>query len=325
MPKKIIINNTGGTEVLQFVDFDLPKNIDDGCVRLKNLSIGVNYIDTYHRSGVYPLDLPSGLGLEGVAEVIDLGPNVLGFSVGERVGYAFTPLGAYSDFRDFPAKRLFKIPEFISNNDAASVLLKGATVEYLFNRTYKIKKDDVVLFHAAAGGVGLLACQWARSIGCKIIGTVGSDKKAEIALKNGCSHVINYKNQNVVKEIMEITEDRGVSVVYDGVGRDTFEDSLSCLSRRGLFVSFGQSSGMIDSVNLHKSFNPKSLFFTRPTLLHYTDNKVEMDNSYNLLFNKIKKKEIKINLDGVYHLGDVSDVHKKLESRKTSGSIVLVP
>ena len=325
MPKKIVINKTGNTDVLEFVEYELPKKINDGCVRLKNLSIGVNYIDTYHRNGIYPIDLPSGLGLEAVAEIIELGPNVAGFSVGDRVGYAFTPLGAYSDFRDFPAARIFKIPSFITNNEAASVLLKGSTVEYLFTRTYKIKKNDTILFHAAAGGVGLIACQWAKSVGCNIIGTVGSDLKAETAKKNGCTHVINYKTQNVVEEVMKVTDNKGVPVVYDGVGKDTFNDSLACLSRRGMFVSFGQSSGMINDVSLHKSFNPKSLFFTRPTLLHYTDTRTEMNDSYALLFNKIKNNEIKINLDGVFSLADASEAHKKLESRKTKGSTVLVP
>ena len=234
-------------------------------------------------------------------------------------------MGAYCEIRDFPADKLIKIPNNISDEDAASIFLQGLTVEYLFTRLYEIKKDQYVLFHAAAGGVGLIACQWAKSVGCVLIGTVGSNEKAALAKKNGCAYTINYKTENVVKRVNEITGSKGVPVVYDGVGRDTFQTSLDCLSLRGLFVSFGQSSGMVPDVNLHKTFNPKSLYYTRPTLMHYNATRKELLCSSGALFGLMKNGKIRANLSKIYRLKDASSAHAALESRRTTGSVVLRP
>ena len=324
MAKKIIFSKVGGPEVLEYINYELPKEIDPNNVRIKQTSIALNYIDTYHRSGIYPLqtNFPICPGIEAAGEIIKKGNNVEEFNIGDRVCYASPPIGAYCELRDFPANKIVKIPDFINNDDAASIFLKGMTVEYLFERLYKIKKNEFILFHAAAGGVGLLACQWARSIGSKIIGTVSNEEKAEIAKENGCNYVINYKQENVVKKIKEITSGKGVPVVYDGVGKDTFDISLECLSLRGLLVSFGQSSGMIPEVDLHKTFNPKSLYYTRPTLMHYNSTREELIDSSNILFNKIKKGEIKQKLYKIYKLEEAKKAHIELQGRKTKGSIV---
>ena len=272
MPNKIVISKLGGPEVLKYQSYELPSSIKYNEVRIKHTAIGLNYIDTYHRSGIYPLPStpPVCPGLEAAGVVIDIGDNVKTIKIGDRVSYASPPMGAYCDIRDFPEDKLIKIPNFLKNDEVASILLQGMTVEYLFERLYKIKKNDFILFHAAAGGVGLVACQWAKSIGCKMIGTVSTSEKAELAKKNGCEYTINYKEENVSEKVMEITEKQGVKVAYDGVGKDTFQESVNSLSLRGLLVSFGQSSGMVDKTDMHQTFNPKSLFYTRPNLMNYT-------------------------------------------------------
>ncbi len=327
MPNRIVISKFGGPEVLKYEKYLLPEQIDPNNIRIEQTSIGLNYIDTYHRTGLYPLPdkLPQCLGLEGAGRVVEIGNNVNHIKIGDRVAYAAPPLGAYCEIRDFPANKIIKIPDFISNDEVASILLQGMTVEYLFERLYKIKKNEIILFHAAAGGVGLIACQWAKAIGCKMIGTVSTKEKETLAKENGCDYVINYKEQNLVEKVMEITENKGVPVVYDGIGKDTFNKSLDCLQTRGLMVSFGQSSGMVDQVDLHKTFNPKSLYYTRPTLMHYTRNKEELEISSNSLFEKIKSKEIKPNIFKTYNLKDANKAHEELESRKTLGSIILNP
>ena len=327
MPNRIVISKFGGPEVLKYEKYLLPEQIDPNNIRIEQTSIGLNYIDTYHRTGLYPLpnSLPQCLGLEGAGKVVAIGNNVNHIKIGDRVAYAAPPLGAYCEIRDFPANKIIKIPDFISNDEVASILLQGMTVEYLFERLYRIKKNEIILFHAAAGGVGLIACQWAKAIGCKMIGTVSTKEKETLAKENGCDYVINYKEQNLVEKVMEITENKGVPVVYDGIGKDTFNKSLDCLQTRGLMVSFGQSSGMVDQVDLHKTFNPKSLYYTRPTLMHYTRNKEELEISSNSLFEKIKSKEIKPNIFKTYNLKDVNTAHEALESRKTLGSIILKP
>ena len=323
MPKKIIISRLGGPEVLDYIDYSLPEKIEDSYVRIKQLSIGLNFIDTYHRSGLYPLpSMPICPGLEASGEIIDIGSSVKNFSIGDKVCYASPPLGAYCEIRDFPEENLIKIPKDISTDQAASILLQGMTVEYLFERLYKIKKDEIFLLHAAAGGIGLIACQWAKSIGAKMIGTVSNSEKGELAKKNGCEHIINYKEQDVTKEVNNITNNQGVNVVYDGVGKDTFDISLECLKIRGLMVSFGQSSGMVESKNLHQTFNPKSLYYTRPTLMHYNKTREELENSSNKLFLKIKNGEIKTNISEKFNLKDASQAHEKLEKRETTGSII---
>ena len=328
MPKRVVITKFGGPEVLKYENYDLPNDLSDTKVRIKQTSIGLNYIDTYHRTGVYPLnlDFPFCLGLEAAGDVIEIGNEVNNLKVGDRVAYAFSPpLGAYCQVRDFEADRVVKLPEYISNDEAASILLQGMTVEYLFERLYKIKKDEIFLFHAAAGGVGLIACQWAKSVGAKMIGTVSNKEKSDLAKKMGCEFTINYKNENVYEEVLKINHNSGVNVVYDAVGKDTFEISLKCLNFRGLMVSFGQSSGMINDVNLHSTFNPKSLYFTRPTLMHYTRNRKELELSSNKLFDKIKKKEIKPNIFKKIKLEDAADAHKLIQSRQSLGSIILKP
>jgi len=327
MPKKIVISEIGGPEVLEYVNYEVHSNLLPDNVRIKQLSIGVNYIDTYHRSGIYPLPskLPTCPGLESAGEIISLGSNVKNFNIGDRVCYASVPLGAYCDIRDFPASKTVKLPDEISTDTAASIFLKGMTVEYLFERLYKLKKNEFFLFHAAAGGVGLIASQWAKSIGSKMIGTVSTSEKAELAKKNGCYYTINYKQENVFEKVKEITNGKLVSVVYDGVGKNTFNISLECLSLRGLLVSFGQSSGMVPSVDLHKTFNPKSLYYTRPTLMHYNSTREELELSSQKLFLKIKNNEIKANIHEIFKLQDASKAHSLIQSRNSSGSIILRP
>ena len=328
MPKRIVISKLGGPEVLNYEDYSLPNNLPSTMVRIHQTSIGLNYIDTYHRSGIYPLPLefPFCPGLEAAGNIIEIGSHVKGFKVGDRVAYSFSPpLGAYCEIRDFESDKVIKLPEYISNDEAASILLQGMTVEYLFERLYKLKKNQKFLFHAAAGGVGLLACQWAKSIGARMIGTVSTTEKSKLAKKNGCEFTINYKEENVYENVLNITKSELVKVVYDGVGKDTFETSLKCLDFRGLMVSFGQSSGMVKDVNLHKTFNPKSLYYTRPTLMHYIRNREELEISSNKLFSKIKSKEIKPNIFKAFKLSEASEAHKLIQSRKSIGSIILKP
>ena len=327
MPKRIVISKLGGPEVLKYEDYELPSDLKPDHVRIKQRSVGLNYIDTYHRSGLYPLpkDPPVCLGLEAAGEVVELGKKANSFRIGDKVCYAGGPLGAYCEIRDFPASSLIKLPEDITEDVAASMLLRGMTVEYLFERLYKIKKDEYILFHAAAGGLGLIASQWAKSVGCKMIGTVGSDDKARLAKASGCEHIINYRTENVVERVKEITEGKGVPVVYDGVGKDTFDVSLQSLNFRGLFVSFGQASGMPLEVDLHKTFNPKSLYYTRPTLMHYTRTRKELEGSSTLLFSKIRNNEIKERIFAKISLSNAADAHESLQSRQVTGSIVLKP
>ncbi|MBT3902753.1 MAG: quinone oxidoreductase [Pelagibacteraceae bacterium] len=327
MPKQIVISELGGPEVLKYQNYDLPSNIKNNEVRIKHTAIGLNYIDTYHRSGIYPLPstLPVCPGLEAAGEVVDIGVNVKAFKIGDRVAYASPPMGAYCDIRDFPENKLINIPNFLKNDDVASILLQGMTVEYLFERLYKIQKNEFILFHAAAGGVGLVASQWAKSIGCKMIGTVSTKEKGELAKEHGCEYIINYKEENVSKKVMEITNNEGVQVVYDGVGRDTFLESINSLSVRGLLVSFGQSSGMVDKLDLHQIFNPKSLFYTRPNLMNYTLNNEELKECSNKLFEKMRIGEIKSNIFKKIKLEEAQKAHEILQSRKSFGSIILEP
>ena len=327
MPKQIVISELGGPEVLKYQNYDLPKDIKNNEVRIKHTAIGLNYIDTYHRSGIYslPKELPVCPGLEAAGEIIDIGDNVKTFNVGDRVAYASPPMGAYCDIRDFPEDKLIKVPDFIQNDDVASILLQGMTVEYLFERLYKVKKNEFILFHAAAGGVGLVASQWAKSIGCKMIGTVSTLEKAKIAKEHGCEHTINYKKENISEKIMEITNNQGVNVVYDGVGKDTFQESIKSLSVRGLLVSFGQSSGMVEKLDMHETFNPKSLFYTRPNLMNYTLNKKELLECSNKLFEKMRNGKIKTNIYKKIKLEESQRAHEILQSRKSYGSIILKP
>tara|TARA_B100000029_G_C17448741_1_gene914201 strand:- start:147 stop:1130 length:984 start_codon:yes stop_codon:yes gene_type:complete len=327
MPKRIVISKLGGPEVLKYQDYNLQSNIKNNEVRIKHTAIGLNFIDTYHRSGIYPIpsNLPICPGMEASGEVIGLGDDVTNFKIGDRVAYATPPIGAYCEIRDFPEEKLILIPEFLENDEVASILLKGMTVEYLFERLYKIKNSEFILFHAAAGGVGLIASQWAKSVGCRMIGTVSTKEKAKIAKENGCEFTINYKEENVSEKVMEITNNKGVPVVYDGVGKETFQESINSLAPRGLIVSFGQSSGMVEEIDMHKTFNPKSLFYTRPNLMNYTLNREELVKCSQSLFKKMKKNEIKSNIYMKFKLEEASKAHEILQSRKSSGSIILEP
>ena len=327
MPKQIVISKLGGPEVLKYQEYNLPTSIKINEVRIKHTAIGLNYIDTYHRSGIYPLpsELPVCLGMEAAGEIIEVGADVTNFKVGDRVAYATPPIGAYCEIRDFPEEKLIAIPDFLKDDEVASILLQGMTVEYLFERLYKIKNKETILFHAAAGGVGLIACQWAKSVGCKMIGTVSTKEKAELAKNHGCEFTINYKEEKVSEKVMEITDNKGVPVVYDGVGKDTFEESIKSLSTRGLMVSFGQSSGMVEKLDMHKTFNPKSLFYTRPSLMGYTLNREELLNCSNNLFKKMKNGDVKANIYKKFKLNDAGEAHKTLQSRESSGSIILEP
>ena len=323
MTKAIIIKKPGGPEVLEITDIKLEAPGSDQ-IKVKNIAIGLNYIDTYHRSGMYPVPLPSGIGLEGAGIITEVGPNVSELSVGDNVAYAGGTPSAYAEERILPAQIAVKIPDGISHKIAACIMTKGLTTHYLLCKTYKLSSSDVVLFHAAAGGVGQVFAQWAKSIGCKLIGTVGSDEKISIAKANGCNHVINYTNQDFVKEVKDITKGAGVSVVYDGVGKNTFQGSVESLKPRGTMVSFGNASGPLDPLNVPKDIQSKSLFFTRPTMKDYYSTRNEVVEGANKLFEKIKFGKIKIKIFKEYSLKEAKEAHLDLESRKINGPGIFV-
>ena len=321
--RAIRIHETGGPEVMLLEEIDLEPP-GAGMVTVRNKAIGLNYIDTYHRSGLYPLPLPIGLGLEGAGIVEAVGEGVE-LEVGDRVAYCSAGFGAYAEAINLPAVRLVKIPDGIDFETAAAMLLKGQTAEYLLQRTYALKSGETCLYHAAAGGVGLIFGQWANSIGANVIGTVGSQEKADLARQHGYHHIINYNTENVVERVMEITGGAKVPVVYDGVGKDTFEISLDCLQPRGLMVSFGNTSGSPEPLDLQTLSNKGSLFITRPTMLTYTASTEELQQSSQDLFDRVLSGDIKIEINQRYALADVQQAHRDLESRKTTGSTVLLP
>ncbi|MBO6481765.1 MAG: quinone oxidoreductase [Pelagibacteraceae bacterium] len=324
MSKSVIINKHGGSEVLELKDVSVPSPGPEQ-IKVKNLAIGLNYIDTYHRSGLYPIKLPCGIGLEGAGVIQEVGSGVKNFSKGDDIAYAALPLGSYSDERVIPEKIAVKIPDGITHKIAASIMTKGLTTYYLLYKTYKVSANETLLFHAAAGGVGQIFCQWAKSIGCKLIGTVGSDEKVDMAKKNGCDFVINYRKEDFDKKVLEITENKGVDVVYDGVGKDTFEKSINCLKVRGMMVSFGNSSGSLNLIDIKKYMVPKSIFFTRPALMNYTANRNELEEGAQALFEQIKFGKVKIKIFKEYNLSDVRKAHEDLESRKIIGPAILIP
>jgi NADPH2:quinone reductase len=324
MSKSVIINKHGGPEVLELKDVSVPSPGPEQ-IKVKNLAIGLNYIDTYHRSGLYPIKLPCGIGLEGAGVVQEIGSGVKNFSKGDDIAYAALPLGSYSDERIIPEKIAVKIPSGITHKIAASIMTKGLTTYYLLYKTYKVSANETLLFHAAAGGVGQIFCQWAKSIGCKLIGTVGSDEKVDMAKKNGCDFVINYRKEDFDKKVLEITENKGVDVVYDGVGKDTFEKSINCLKVRGMMVSFGNSSGSLNLIDVKKYIAPKSIFFTRPALMNYMPNRKELEEGAQALFEQIKFGKVKIKIFKEYNLSDVRKAHEDLESRKIIGPAILIP
>ena len=324
MTKAIIIKKPGGPEVLEITDIKLgapgPNEI-----KVENMAIGLNYIDTYHRSGLYPIPLPSGIGLEGAGKIIEIGSNVKDLNIGDSVAYAGGAPSAYATERLLPAHLGVKIPDGISHKVAACIMTKGLTTHYLLCKTYKLTSNDVVLFHAAAGGVGQVFSQWAKGIGCKLIGTVGSDEKISIAKENGCDHVINYTKQDFVKEVNIITKNEGVSVVFDGVGKDTLKGSLECLKPKGTMISFGNASGTLDPLNVSKDIQSKSLFFTRPTMKDYYTNRDEVVEGAEELFKQIKFGKIKIKIFKEYSLANAKKAHLDLESRKINGPAILIP
>ena len=322
--KAVIISRNGGPEVLEFKDIKLddPKS---GEVIIKNKAIGLNYIDTYHRSGLYPVELPSNIGIEGAGKIEKIGPDVKDFKVGDRVAYASMPIGSYSTHRNFPTKKLVKIPNEIELENVVTLMTKGLTVFYLLHKTYPVKSGETILFHAAAGGVGQIFCQWAKSLGCKVIGTVGSDEKIELAKKYGCDEVINYSKENFKDKVMKITNNDGLPVVYDGVGKVTLENSLGCLKIRGMMVSFGNASGKLDLVDVGKLIAPKGLYLTRPSIAHYTATRVELDEASEKLFQMVKTGNVKIEIFKKYNLKDAIQAHKDLEGRKILGPAIITP
>ena len=324
MSKSIIIKKNGGPEVLQLEDVDIKSPGPDE-LKITNHAIGLNYIDTYHRSGLYPLPLPSGIGLEAAGKVDEVGENITEFNKGDNIAYAAIPIGAYSQQRIIPAKIAVKIPEWISYKLAATLMTKGLTTNYLLTKTYKLKANETILFHAAAGGVGQIFAQWAKSIGAKVIGTVGSNAKIEIAKANGYDNVINYTKDDFTKEVMKLTNNKGVSAVFDGVGKNTFKGSISCLKPRGMMVSFGNASGPLDPVNVAKDIQSKSLFLTRPTIGHYFTNRQEIQKGADEIFEKIKFGMIKIKIFKEYKLNEAKQAHEDLESRKLTGPAILTP
>ena len=324
MTKAVRFHKPGGPEVLVYEDVTVGDPGPDEA-RVKNNAIGLNFIDTYHRSGLYPLPLPSGVGLEAAGVIESIGANVTGLKAGDRVAYAGGPPGAYSESRVIPAHRLVKIPDGVSDQTAAAAMLKGLTVWYLIRRTYRVEKGETVLFHAAAGGVGLIACQWLKALGVTVIGTVGSDEKAKVAKAHGCDHTIVYTRENFVQRVNEITNGKKVPVVYDSVGKDTFMGSLDCLQPRGLLAVFGNGSGPVAAFDLNLLAGKGSLYVTRPTLMTYTSRRQDLEAGASELFDVIKSGKVKIEINQTYALRDAAQAHRDLESRKTTGSTVLLP
>lgn len=320
----IRIHETGGPEVMKLEQVDLP-DPGPGEVRIRHSAIGINFIDTYHRSGLYPVPLPSGIGLEAAGTVEAVGNGVTTLKDGDRVAYGTGPLGAYADAINAPAARLAKVPDDVSDEHAAALMLKGMTVRYLFKETFKLNKGDTCLFHAAAGGVGLIACQWAKDLGVTLIGTAGSDEKCALATAHGAAHAINYRTENIVERVKEITGGQGVPVVYDGVGKDTFMASLDCLRPRGLLVSFGNASGPVEAFDLGILSAKGSLYVTRPTLFHYAATPEDFAASAADVFDVVARGAVKIDINQRYRLADAVQAHKDLEGRKTTGASVLSP
>ncbi len=323
MTHAIQIHATGGPEVLQWEEVAVGEP-GPGEVLLRQSAVGLNFIDVYFRTGTYPSPgLPFIPGMEAVGVIEALGPGVEGLRVGERVAYGRN-MGGYAERRLIAAAALVKVPENLQDQQVAAVMLQGMTTEYLLQRTYPVKAGDTIVFHAASGGVGLLACQWASSMGVTVIGTVGSEEKAALAKAHGCTHTILYKDEDFVARVMEITDGKGVPVVYDSVGRDTFMKSLDCLQPRGMLVSFGQSSGKVEAFDPGILSGKGSLYLTRPTLMTYTASREELVASVEAVFAMLGKGAVKVNVNQTFALADAADAHRALESRQTTGSTVLL-
>ncbi len=324
MPHAIRFHKAGGPEVLQWEEVQVGKP-GSGEARVRHTAIGLNYVDTYVRSGLYPAPLPSGLGAEAAGIVEEVGPGATDIKAGDRVAYGNSPLGAYSEVRVMPADRLIVLPKGITDQQGAAMMLKGLTAQYLIRQIFKVKKGDTILFHAAAGGVGLIACQWAKSLGATVIGTVGSDEKAKLAKDHGCDYPIVYTREDFVERVKELTKGEKVPVVYDSVGKDTFMKSLDCLRPTGLMVNFGQASGPIGPIDLGIFGAKGSLFYTRPTLGTYAAKRADMVAMAKDLFDAVTSGAVKIEVNQTYALKDAAQAHRDLESRKTTGSTVLIP
>ena len=320
--KAIRIHRTGGPEVLDLEETEVPQP-GPGEVLVRHSAIGVNFIDTYHRSGLYPVELPSGLGQEAAGVVERIGADVADFQPGDRVGYASAGIGAYAEARVVAAERLIRLPEYVSDETAATILLKGLTAEYLIRRTYAAKAGDTVLFHAAAGGVGLIACSWLKTLGVRVIGTAGSDHKAKLARENGCDEVIVYTRDDFVARTRELTNGRGVDVVYDSVGKATVHRSLDCLAPRGLLVSFGNASGKPDALYLLTLAQKGSLYVTRPVLAHYVKTSAELGAAAQALFTAYEASHFSPHVGQRFPLERAAEAHRALESRQTVGSTLL--
>jgi NADPH2:quinone reductase len=322
--KAIRVEQHGGPEVMKLVEVDVPDPGPDE-VRIRQHAIGLNFIDTYYRTGLYPAPLPHGIGNEAAGVVEAVGSNVKFLKEGDRVAYPQSPIGAYAHLRVMPAATVVKIPAKLGFEEAAAVMLKGLTVQYLFRQTYRLQGYETILFHAAAGGVGLIACQWARALGVKLIGTVSSPEKAALAKKHGAWATIDYTKEDFVARVQQLTDGAKCPVVYDGVGKDTWEKSLDCVQMRGLMVSFGNASGPVTGVNLGILAQKGSLYVTRPTLAHHITPRKKLEESAAELFDLITRGKIKVEIDQRYKLADAAQAHRDLESRKTTGSSVLLP
>ncbi|MFO0463419.1 MAG: quinone oxidoreductase family protein [Burkholderiales bacterium] len=324
MTKAIRIHEHGGPEVLKWEDVEVGAPGPDE-VRLKTTAAGLNFIDTYHRTGMYKIALPSVIGREGAGIVEAVGTNVTSCKVGDRVAYASSPMGAYAEARLMPADRVVKIPAAISDQQAASMMLKGMTAQYLLRRTYRVKAGDVILSQAAAGGVGLILGQWAKHLGATVIGTVGSEEKMALAKANGCDYVINYRKEDFQARVMEITNGKKCQVVYDGVGQDTWAKSLDCIAPLGMMVSFGAASGAVKPFYIGELAAKGSLYLTRPTLDTYTATRADLGATTDELFAIVASGVVKIEVNQTYALRDTAQAHRDLEARKTTGSTVLIP
>lgn len=323
LTKAVRIEQHGGPEVLQLVEIEVPAPAENE-ITIRQKAVGLNFIDIYFRTGLYKAPLPHGLGFEGAGEVIAVGKGVKRFKVGDRVAYGQSPIGAYAQVRNLPAGQAVKLPKGISFEDAAAMMLKGLTVQYLFRQTYRLQGGETILFHAAAGGVGLIACQWAKALGVKLIGTASSDAKCALAKKHGAWQMINYSQENVVERVAELTKGKKVPVVYDGVGKDTWETSLDCLQPRGLMVSFGNASGAVDGVNLGILAAKGSLYVTRPTLAAHVPTPEKMQAAADELFELVLAKKIKMQIDQRYTLEQVAQAQTALKERKTTGASIFV-
>ena len=324
MPKTIRIHQPGGPEVMQWEEVALGEP-GPGEARIRHKAVGLNFVDTYQRSGLYKVPLPSGLGSEGAGVVEAVGPGVSFVKPGDRVAYNGGPLGAYSEARIMPAERLIVLPENISFETGAAMMLKGLTVQYLLRSTYPVKPGETILWHAAAGGVGLIACQWAKALGVTVIGTVGSEEKGALAKAHGCTHVINYARENFVEKVKQLTGGKGVPVVFDSVGKDTFMGSLDCLQPRGLMVSFGNASGAVPPFDPVILSLKGSLYLTRPTAVTYFAARADLEKGSAELVDMITSGKVKIEINQRYPLRDVAQAHCDLQARKTTGSTILIP